>query len=230
MNNVYLLCIELLICLITIIVLVKKYKYEGLYTYSVVASIISNLMALKIISIYNFDINLGIVTYTSVFISSNILIQKKGFDETKKIIIYTAIACTIAYGCLYLISIMPSSNINLFTNKSYDNIFIDSARFYFANITTLLYILIFNGKLYSYLKRTKNKIWISNIFSGIIAQFIAACLFSIIAYALLKQPISAILNEPIEIIKIIIIRYMISLITIIIGTIIIYIANIFKID
>lgn len=222
MNNIYLLCIELLICLITITIIVKNYKYEGLCIYSIITAILSNLMTLKIISIYNFDINLGIVAYTSVFIASNILIQKKGFDEMKSIIIYTTIACTIAYICFYLTSFITSSNINLFTNKSYDNIFIDSARLYFASITTLLYVLIFNGKLYAYLKRNKNRIWISNIFSGIISQFIAACLFSIIAYSFIK--------EPIEIIKIIIIRYMISLITIIIGTTVIYISNIFKID
>ena len=222
MNNINLLCIELLINSIAILIIYKNYKYEGLITYSIVAFVLSNLMSLKSISIYNFDINLGIITLTSIFISTNIFIQKKGYDETKKTILYITITSVIAYVCLLLTSQISSSNINLFTNKSFDNIFLDSARLYFANIATMLYILIFSSKLYSYLKRTKNKIWISNIFSGIIIQFIASCLFTIIAYAFIK--------EPIEIIKIIIIRYMLSLITIIVGTIIIYIANIFKND
>ena len=222
MTNVNLLCLELLICLITIMLIYKIFKFEGLYAYSVIAFILSSLMSLKMITLYNFDINLGIICFTSVFIASNIIIQKKGYEEVKKLILYTVITSIIAYGCLYLISIMDSSSINLFTNKSFDNIFENSARLYFANIVTMLYILIFNSKLYYYLKRNQNKIWISNIFSGIIIQFIASCLFPIIAYALIK--------EPIEIIKLIIIRYMISLITIIIGTVTIYIANKFKID
>ncbi len=222
MNNISLLCIELIIDLTAILILYKNYKYEGLYTYSIIAFILANLMSLKTISIYSFDINLGIITSTSIFISTNIFIQKKGYEDTKKTILYLTIASVIAYGCFYLTSIMTSSNINLFTNKSYDNIFISSARLYFANIATMLYMLIFNSKLYSYLKRTKNKIWISNIFSGIIIQFISSILFSFAAYALVK--------EPVEIIKITIIRYMISLITIILGTIVMYIANIFKID
>ncbi|MBR3161426.1 MAG: queuosine precursor transporter [Bacilli bacterium] len=222
MTNIYLLIIELLTCLLAILILYKNHKFEGLYTYSIIAFILANLMSLKTISIYSFDINLGIITFTSVFIANNIIIQKKGFDDSKKIIIYTVMASVVAYICFYLTSLITSSNINLFTNKSYDNLFIDSHRLYFANIATMLYILIFNGKLYSYLKRDKNKIWISNIFSGIIIQFISSCLFSIIAYALIK--------EPIEIVKIIIMRYMLSILTIIIGTIFIYIANKFKID
>ena len=222
MNNIYLLCTELIICLLGLITMYKLFKFEGLYTYSIFAFIISCLMSLKIISLYSFDINLGIICYTSIFISSNIIIQKKGYDETKKLILYTVISGTIAYACFYLCSLMDSSNINLFTNKSFDNIFENSERLYFANIVTILYILILNGKLYYYLKRIKNKIWISNIFSGIIIQFISSILFCTISYALIK--------EPIDIIKLIIIRYMISLIVIIIGTIIIYISNIFKIE
>ena len=81
----------------------------------------------------------------------------------------------------------------------------------------MLYALIFNYKLYYYLKRIKNKIWISNLFSSIIINFITAILFPILAYALIE--------EPIDIIKLIIIRYLISLIVSIIGTIPIYIAN-----
>ena len=222
MTNIEILCIELIVCFISLSILTIKYKYEGIYIYSIIAFILASLMSLKIISIYNFDINLGIVSFTSVFIASNIIVQKKGYEEVKKLILFVVISNVIAYIFLYLTSKMDSSNINLFTNKSFDNIFDGSARIYFANIVTMLYILILNSKLYYYLKRIKNKIWISNLFSGIIIQFMAACIFPVISYALIK--------EPLDIVKLIIIRYMISIITIIVGTIVIYIANKIKID
>jgi uncharacterized PurR-regulated membrane protein YhhQ (DUF165 family) len=60
-------------------------------------------------------------------------------------------------------------------------------------------------------------IWVSNLFSTIIIQFIASIFFPVLAYAFIK--------EPIDIIKIIIIRYMLSIIISIVGTIPIYIAN-----
>ena len=222
MTNINLLCIEVIVCLISLSILFIKYKYEGIYIYSTIAFIIASIMSLKIISIYSFDINLGIITFTSVFIGSNIIVQKKGYDEEKKLILFVVISNVLAFSILYLTSKMDSSSINLFTNKSFDNIFENSSRIYFANIVTMLYILIFNSKMFYYLKRIKNKIWISNIFSGIIIQFIASCIFPIIAYAFIK--------EPIEIIKLIIIRYMLSLITIIFGTIVLYITNKIKID
>lgn len=217
MSNIALLSLELIICLITMIILYKMYKIEGLYGYSIIAFILSNIMSLKIIELYNFDINLGLIPFTTVFIASNIIIQKKGPEEIKKLILTLITLSIISYGILYLTSLLNSSNINLFTNRSYDNIFNLSERIYFANIVTMLYTLLFNSKLYYYLKVVKNRIWISNLFSSIIIQFISAILFPILAYTFIK--------EPTDIIKLIIIRYMISLIVLLIGTINIYIAN-----
>lgn len=217
MSNVTLLFIEASICLLTILILYKLYKIEGLYTYSIILLILSNIMSLKTITLYNFDINLGIINFAIIFTISNIIIQKKGPEEIKKLILILIASSIISYSILYLISIINSSTINLFTNKSYDNIFIGSERIYFANIVTMLYSLLLNSKLYYYLKRIKNKIWISNLFSSIIIQFIAAILFPVIAYAFIK--------EAIDIIKLIIIRYMLSLFVSIVGTIPIYITN-----
>lgn len=217
MSNINLLCIELVICLITLIIVSKAFKIPGLYAYSIVSFILSNIMSLKVITLYNFDINLGIIPFVSVFIASNIIIQKKGPEEIKKLILILISSSIISYLLIFMVNLLDSSNINLFTNKSYDNIFTGSERIYFANIVTMLYSLILNSKLYYYLKRIKNKIWISNLFTSIIIEFITSLLFPVLAYALIK--------EPIDIIKLIIIRYLISLITAIFGTIPIYITN-----
>ena len=166
---------------------------------------------------YDFDINLGIVTLTSIFIASNIIIQKQGIDEIKKLSLVLVATSIISFIIIYIIGLLNSSTINLFTNKSFDNIFQGSERIYFANIVTLLYSILLNSKLYIYLKSVKNKIWISNIFSNIIIQFLVSILFNIIAYTFVK--------EPIEILQFIVIRYMISLIVSIIGTISIYISS-----
>ena len=217
MNSIYLLIIEMIICSISMIVIYKMNKLEGLYGYIIVAFIISNLMSLKIIPIYDFDVNLGIVPLTTVFIASNIIIQKKGTEEIKKLTLMLVAFSIISFAILYITSYLNSSEINLFTSKSYDNIFIGSERLYFANIVTILYTLLLNSKLYYFLKIDRNKIWISNILSGIIIQFIVTILFNILAYALVKDWIT--------IIQMIIMRYLISIIIIIFGTINLYIVN-----
>lgn len=217
MNSTNLLAIELLLCTIVQTILYQKYKTTGLYVYIIISLMLASLMSLKTITLYNFDVNLGIIPFVSIFTASNTIIQKNGADAMKKLILTTSATFLIGYGFIYLVQVMDSSNIRLFTNASYDNIFVDSLRMYFANFVTILYSLLLNSKLYYYLKKMKNNILISNLFSTIIIQFLASILFGLIAYAFIK--------EPLDIIKIIMIRYLISLITGLIGTISIYLTK-----
>ena len=213
MNSLSLLIIELIICTVAIIILYKNYHLVGLYAYTIVSIILSCMMSFKMITIYNYDMNLGIIPLVTIFIVSNIIIQKNGPDETKKHLLLTVGILVISYIILLLIKQMSASRIGLFTSASYNNIFDNSLRIIFANAVTILYSLILNNKLYYYLKRMKNSIIISNIFSIIIIQFIASILFGVIAYTFIK--------EPIDIIKIIMIRYLVSLVVGLVGTIVI---------
>ena len=211
MNSLYLLIIDLIICIISIIIFYKNYKLVGLYAYTIASIILSCMMSFKMITVYNYDMNLGIIPLVTTFIVANIIIQKIGPEETKKHLLLTVIVLTVSYIILLLIKMMSASKIGLFTSASYNNIFDNSLRIIFANIVTILYSLILNNKLYYYLKRMKNNIIISNIFSTIIIQFISSILFGIIAYTFIK--------EPIDIIKIIMIRYLMSLVVGLAGTV-----------
>lgn len=220
MSSITLLLIETILCFITLLILFKKYKISGIYTYVVVAFMVACLMSLKTITLYNFDLNLGVIPLVTIFTASNILIQKYGNQEIKNLILTLITSFIISYSILFLTSHITSSNINLFTSASYDNIFTTSLRTYFANIVTLLYSLLLNSKLYYYLKRMKNNILISSLFSTIIIQFLASILFGVITYIFIK--------DPIDIIKIIMIRYLMSLIIGLLGTIVIYISKYIK--
>lgn len=211
MSSLSLLIIELIICIIAIVILYKNYHLVGLYAYTIMSIILSCMMSFKMITIYNYDMNLGIIPLVTIFIVANIISQKIGPEETKKHLLLTVVVLTVSYIILLLIKLMSASKIGLFTSASYNNIFDNSLRIIFANIVTILYSLILNNKLYYYLKRMKNNIIISNIFSTIIIQFISSILFGIIAYTFIK--------EPIDIVKIIMIRYLVSLVVGLVGTI-----------
>ena len=220
MSQINLLILELVLCLTMIIVLYKKYSKLGIYIYCITAMTLASIMSLKTITLYNYDINLGIIPLVTIYTASNILIQKQGKDESKNILIITILSFIVGYILLYLTSIMKSSNINLFTSASYDNIFAESIKIYFATLVSTLYSLLLNMNLYYYLKKIKNSIIISNIFSSIIIQFISSIIFGLIANIFVK--------DAIDIIKIIMIRYLMSLAIAIISTIVIYIANLIK--
>lgn len=217
MPTITLLILELILCLTIQTILYKNYKTLGLYTYVIAASLISSLMSLKTINLFNYDINLGIIPFVTIFTSSNILVQKKGPDSTKQLILTLSATFLVSYLILYIIHFMTPSNINLFTNASYDNIFVESPRIYFTSFVATLYSLLLNSKLYYYLKKMKNNILISNLFSSVIIQFIASILFGIIAFIFTK--------DIIDIIKIIMIRYLLSILISLIGTIPIYLTK-----
>ena len=220
MNQITVLIVELILCLATLVIVYKKYSKTGLYIYSTIALILASIMSLKTITLYDYDVNLGIIPFVTIFTASNILIQKHGQEEAKKLLLITVIMSLISYSILYLISLMKSSNINLFMSASYNNIFNGSLRMYFAIFVTALYSQLLNIKLYYYLKKIKNNIMISNIFSTIIIHFIASILFGLIAYIFTK--------DSLDIIKIIMIRYLASISIGTLSTIVIYIANIIK--
>jgi len=214
MNLIYLI-IELIICYALLVLLYKKYQNNGLYTYIIIMYLLANIMSLKTIDLLDFKLNLGIIPFISIFTSTNIIIQKRGKDEIKKLIIILLSTSILSYLVLLLASKMDSSIINLFTNASFDNIFMDCTRIFFTNMTTFLYMLYFNSILYSYLKKEKNKIWISNIFSTIIIHFFATPIFILLGYAITTS-----IND---IIEMLLIRYVVSIIIGILGTIVIYI-------
>jgi len=220
MSTITLLIIEGLICFITLILMYKKFKIEGLYVYSITLSFLTAFMSLKQIPIDNYDINLGLIPFVMIFTTFNIVIQKKGVEETKKLLLTIIATTLIGYIILLLISYATSSNINLFTSASYDNIFTGSIRMYFANIVTLLYSLLLNNKLYYYLKVMKNNIIISNIFSSIIIHFVASIIFGLISFIFIA--------DILDIIKVIMIRYLLSLIIALFSTIPIYITKFIK--
>lgn len=222
MSQISLLIIELIVCNIVLLTSYKMYNKTGIYAYSIIAIILASIMSQKLITLYNFDINLGIIPLISIFTASNILIQKNGTDDAKTLLLITIATSIIGFIILYIISLMHPSSINLFMSASFDNIFNNAIRIYFATFVATLYSLLLNMKLYYYLKKIKNNILISNLFSTIIIHFISSILFGLIAYIFAK--------EPIEIAKIITLRYLACLFVGIISTITIYITKIIKIN
>jgi uncharacterized integral membrane protein (TIGR00697 family) len=220
MSQITLLIIEFIICQLVLLILYKKYGKTGLYAYCSIALLLSSIMSLKTISLFEYDLNLGMIPFATIFTSSNILIQKNGIEDAKTLLLTAVTSSLLGYIILYLISLMSPSNINLFSSASYDNIFNNSIRMFFATFVTTLYSLLLNMKLYYYLKRIKNNILVSNLFSAIIIYFVASILFGLIAFIFTK--------EAIDIVKIIMIRYLTCLCIGILSTIVIYISKFIK--
>ena len=217
MINIALIVLETIICYVMFILLYKKYKTDGLYVFAIIATFISCIMNLKAISIMNISVPLGFGITTSIILIANFITQKQGITEIKNYILLILITSIVACGLLNISGMLPASEYNYLANKAYDNIFIFNIRMYLALTISIIVSIILSSNLFYTIKRLKNKIVLSNIFSIIITEFFENIIFVIIAY-IFEYP-------GIDIALCIIFRYMIKSIIGIIGTIPLYIAG-----
>ena len=217
MRNIIFLILEIIVSYLTMIILSKKYKTDGLYVYGIIATFILCIMSLKMVNILEISMPLGLGVGTSLIVAGNIITQKRGPDEIKNYLVLIIITTIIGCCFLNLSGIMTSSDYNYYANKSFDNIFKYNIRMYISLLVSLLPSIYISSKIYYKLKIIQNKIILSNIFSIIIVEFIDNIIFVIFAYLYEYQTI--------DIILCIIFRYIIKTIIGIIGTSTIYIAN-----
>ena len=217
MRNLLLVLAETLVCYIGIIILNKKYKTDGLYVYAIIATFLSCIMSLKQIDLVSVTVPIGFGVTTSLIIAGNIITQKRGTDEIKTYILLIIVTALVSFCFLNMSGLMKSSDYNLYANKSYDSIFEYNLRVYIANLISLPLCVWLNSKLYYEIKKIKNNIALSNIFSIVIIELLENIIFILIGYLFEYELINIILC--------IIFRYMIKAVIGAIGTIPIYISN-----
>ena len=213
--NYILIIIEVLLSYLTLLLFHKKFKLDGIYYYIVMATILSNIMLLNTIDILTYPISVGFGITSSIVIATIILTHKRGPSELSKLIITIIISSIISYSYLTLSSYMGISDTNKYTNISYSIIFKNNIRMHLANTISLILSIYLSTKLYHTMKQIKNKIWISNIFTTVIVEFIESIIFCVIAYAFSLKVI--------DLIMVIVIRYVIRTLIECLGTTVIYI-------
>lgn len=213
--NYILIIIEVLLSYLVLLLFHKKFKLDGIYYYIVMATILSNIMLLNTIDILTYPISVGFGITSSIVIATIILTHKRGPSELSKLIITIIISSIISYSYLTLSSYMGISDTNKYTNISYSIIFKNNIRMYLANTISLILSIYLSTKLYHTMKQIKNKIWISNIFTTVIVEFIESIIFCVIAYAFSLKVI--------DLIMVIVIRYVIRALIECLGTTVIYI-------
>ncbi len=217
MRNIILILIEVIICYTSLLILYKKYRTDGIYVYSIIATFTSCIMSLKQIDLMGVSVPIGFGVTTTLIVAGNLITQKRGPEELKTYISLILITALISCCFLNLSGLMKSSKYNEIANKSYDSIFKYNLRVYFGLIISIILSSYLGSKLYYLLKRIQNKIVISNIFSIIIIELLENTTFVLIAY-LFEY-------EIIDLMLCIVFRYMIKTIIGLLGTIPIYIAN-----
>ena len=220
MRNTILICAESLVALTVLVILSKKYKTDGIYVFGIVATFLACIIGLKKISIMDISVPIGFGTTTALIIGGNIITQKKGPSALGTYLILILITFLVSCCFINLSVLLKESQYNYFANMSYNNIFALNIKYYIGLIISLILSIFISSKLYYLLKKTQNKIILSNLFAIIIVEFIENIVFVVITY----------FNEYdlVNIALCIVFRYTIKTIIGIVGTIPLYIANKFN--
>lgn len=184
MNYIYIL-IEIILVFLLMIISYKARKKDGLFTYLGFMSSMISVVIFKSVDIFSFEIDLAIPLIMGLFIVSNIIIQRYGIDEVKRIIRTFIFSYMVTIIILCLTGLMTGSKFNLLSNTIYDGLFgynLDNLRLLVSGFLSISFMLWYNAYIYYYIKKSKNKYLFSNIGSILIVQFIESILFVLIAY------------------------------------------------
>ena len=184
MNYIYIL-IEVILVFLLMILFYKVGKKDGLFTYIGFLSSLLSVIMFKSIDILSFEVDLGIPILMVIFVCSNVIIQRYGIDEIKRIIKSFVIPYLLTIVILSFTSLIGVSEYNLTSNIAFDNLFgynLDNLRLVVSGLLAVGFMLWYNSYVYYYIRKSKNKYLFSNIGSMLIIQFIESIIFVFIAY------------------------------------------------
>ena len=215
--NILLLFIELIILFLVIYYSYKKNKYEVLYMLLIILTLLVGIFSNKEVMIFNLNINYSFIISSIIILITKILIQKKGPEEIKNILLLITFTSIITYILLETSSLLQVSNINKKLSVSYNEVFNLNSRTYLSAVASLILSAYLTSVVYHNIRIIKNKIWLSNALTSIILELIDSTIFCLISY-LFKIPF-------INLIELIVIRYILKLIISLLGTSLIYSVN-----
>ena len=216
MNYIYIF-LEIIFTFFLMIIFYSKGKKDGLYLYIALMSGLLSVFMFKSINLFSFEVNTGIPIVMGIFICNGIIIQRYGIDEVKRIIYTSGVSyLTTSFG-MFLLSLYLGSGYEVNINSVFDGLFgysIGNFRIFIGGFISLIFMLWCNSYIYYYVRRSKNILWFSNITSSLIVQMLESIIFVLLGYL---GDVSFTL-----IFGMIVIRYLIKIVTSVIGLVPVY--------
>ncbi|MDR0678497.1 MAG: queuosine precursor transporter [Holosporaceae bacterium] len=181
-------CITLIICFFTILIIVKFFGKNGLFAYSSVAVIASNIQVLKLTKYSTIDhpIALGTVLFSTLFAVDNILTEYFGAKTARKCV-WISFLCYLFFSLLMKIAILhPAIEYNKCINlhRELEKIFSPCFIFFFSSLISYIFSQQTDIYIFSSLKKiTKSKyVSLRSLISMAISTFLDNFIFSFLVW------------------------------------------------
>lgn len=185
MTNEILLILSMILTFSAVVAVFALFQHEGLYLWTIVATIAANIEVLIVIDAFGMEMTLGNILFASTFLVTDILSELYGKKEAKRAV-YLGIATSVIFILISQSWLLYHPNENDFAMPAMKTIFSNTPRLMFVGIAVYVIVQLFDVWLYhKWWEFTSRKfgdshrfLWIRNNGSTLVSQFINAVLFT----------------------------------------------------
>ena len=185
MTNELLLLLSLPITYFMVLLIFRIFKEQGLYLWTIIATIAANIEVLIVVRAFGTEMTLGNILFASTFLVTDILSEVYGKNEAQKSV-YLGIATSILFILISQSWLLYKPSENDFVMSSMKTIFSNTPRLMFVGILVYVIVQLFDVWLYhkwwnfttKKCHNSKRFLWLRNNGSTLISQLLNAVLFT----------------------------------------------------
>lgn len=189
MRNEMLLILSLIITFSTVIGLFKLFKEQGLYLWTIVATIAANIEVLIIVDAFGMEMTLGNILFASTFLVTDILSELYG-KKAAQTAVWLGIATSLIFIVISQSWLLYLPNENDFAMPAIKAVFSNTPRLMFVGIAVYVIVQLFDVWAYHKWWAFTNKkfgdekkfLWLRNNGSTLISQLLNTILFTFSAF------------------------------------------------
>lgn len=189
MSNELLLVLSLLFTFLGVILCFHFLKEQGLYLWTIVATIAANIEVLIVVDAYGMEMTLGNILFASTFLVTDILSELYGKKEARQAVVL-GITTSVLFILISQSWMLYTPNASDFVSPSIRTIFSNTPRLMFASLSVYVVVQFLDVWLYhtwwtltTRLTGSKEKgLWLRNNGSTLLSQFLNAVLYTFAAF------------------------------------------------
>ncbi len=189
MSNEFLLILSLFFTFLAVIAVFYIFQEQGLYLWTIIATIAANIEALIVVNAFGMEMTLGNILFASTFLVTDILSELYGKQIAKKAV-YLGIATSIIFIPISSSWMLYTPNENDWAMPSIRTIFSNTPRLMLVGI--IVYVIVQLFDVWAYHKwwafttekfgDSKKFLWLRNNGSTMISQLLNTILFTLGAF------------------------------------------------
>lgn len=185
MQNEILLLASLFLTFSAVLVLFWLFQEQGLYLWTVVATIAANIEVLIIVNAFGMEMTLGNILFASTFLVTDILSELYG-KKAAKTAVFLGIATSVLFILISQSWMLYQPNENDFASPAIQTVFSNTPRLMAVGIGVYVIVQLFDVWAYhKWWAFTKNKfgdskkfLWLRNNGSTMVSQLLNTILFT----------------------------------------------------